>query len=131
MEKSESYQKSGIGLSLLKGVITAIFATLIGVLIFALIIKLAGLSSSVIRPVNQVIKGASIFVGTLVGLKGRKEKGLIKGLLIGLVYAIVSFALFSLLNGSFAFNKSLVIDILFLSAMGAISGALCMFILRK
>ena len=122
---------SGIGISILKGVITAIFATLIGVLIFALIIKLAGLSTSLIRPINQVIKGVSIFIGVLIGLKGRKEKGLLKGFLIGLIYAVASFVLFSLLNGGFAFNKTVLIDVLFLSTMGAISGGICMFLLRK
>ena len=129
METEKS--KSGLGLSLLKGVITAIFATLIGVLIFALIIKLTGLSTNLIRPINQVIKGVSIFIGVLIGLKGRKAKGLLKGLLIGLVYATTSFVLFSLLNRGFAFNKTVLIDVLFLSAMGAISGGICMFLLRK
>lgn len=131
MENSKSAEGSSIFLCVLKGVISAIFLSLVGILIFALAIKLAGISSSVIRPINQVIKGASIFVGCLIALRGRKQKALVKGVLIGLTYAIMSFVIFSALNGSFVVGRSLFFDVLFLSVMGAISGTICNFILKK
>lgn len=122
---------SNLWICVLKGVVTSIFSTLIGVLIFVFIIKLTGLSSGAIRPINQVIKGVSIFIGVLVGVKGRKEKCFLKGLLIGLIYAVSSFILFSILNRSFSLNISFLVDILFLSLMGAISGIICSNILKK
>lgn len=131
MEKENQTEISSLFLAVLKGVITAIFVTLVGVLIFAFVIKMTGISSSAIRPVNQVIKSVSIFVGTLLGLKKNKSKGLVKGVLIGLFYAIISFVLFSILNKSFALNITLLIDIVFLSAIGAISGIICSLILKN
>ena len=131
MEKENQTEISSLFLAVLKGVITAIFVTLVGVLIFAFVIKMTGLSSSAIRPVNQVIKSVSIFVGTLLGLKKNKSKSLVKGVLIGLFYAIISFVLFSILNKSFALNITLLIDIVFLSAIGAISGIICSLILKN
>ena len=131
MEKENQTEISSLFLAVLKGVITAIFVTLVGVLIFAFVIKMTGLSSSAIRPVNQVIKSVSIFVGTLLGLKKNKSKSLVKGVLIGLFYAIISFVLFSILNKSFALNITLLIDIVFLSSIGAISGIICSLILKN
>lgn len=131
MEKENQTEISSLFLAVLKGVITAIFVTLVGVLIFAFVIKMTGISSSAIRPVNQVIKSVSIFVGTLLGLKKNKSKGLVKGVLIGLFYAIISFVLFSILNKSFALNITLLIDIVFLSAIGAILGIICSLILKN
>ena len=131
MENSKTAEGSSIFLCVLKGVISAIFLSLVGILVFALVIKLAGLVSGLIRPINQVIKGVSIFVGTFIGIRGKKEKALVKGILIGLSYTILSFIIFSVLNGSFAINKSLLFDVLFLSLMGAISGMICNFILKK
>jgi len=131
MENEKTSFGQNIGISLVKGVITAIFATLVGVLVFAFIIKQTGLSSNLIRPINQAIKGISIFIGCLIGIKGRKEKSLLKGVLIGFIYAIVSFLLFSALNGNFNFNKSFFIDIVFLTLMGTISGVICSLVLKK
>ena len=131
MAEGEISFKKNLGLSILKGVITAIFVTLVGVLVFAFIIKQTGLSSNLIRPINQVIKGVSILIGCLLGTKGRKEKSLLKGVLIGVTYAVVSFLLFSALNRSFSLNASFFIDVLFLSLMGSISGAICSLVLKK
>lgn len=105
----------------LKGALIALVISLIAILIFAFIIKTIGLASSLISPINQVIKALSIFVGITFVLKKNKEKGLIKGLLIGLIYTLLAFVIFSILSGGFSFDKSLFNDCLF----GAITGMIC------
>lgn len=105
----------------LKGGLIATAISLILILIFAFIIKIIGISDNLISPINQVIKTISILIGIIFALKDKQEKGLICGVVTGLIYTIIAFVVFSILNGCFAFDKSLFNDILF----GAIAGAIC------
>lgn len=111
--------------AIIKGSLIALCFTLVGILIFAFILKFTNIPESVILPVNQVIKGVSVFMGVFIGLKKSKEMGLLSGLLIGLIYTFVAFLTFSILDGDFAFDKRLLNDVLFGSVMGAICGIIC------
>ena len=112
-------------LSILKGSVYALCISLVCVLVFAFCLKFTPLSESLITPINQVIKGVSIFLGVLLGLKKQKEMGLASGLLIGLVYTVVAFFAFSALNHSFVFDRTLVNDIIFGTIIGGICGIIC------
>ena len=118
-------------LTVLKGSLIAVAISLVGILFFAFAIKLFGLSDGWLKPVNQVIKALSIFMGVFFALKTQKEKGLIKGCIIGFVYTAVAFLVFSILNGKFTFDKSLITDILFGSIMGAICGVIAVNLKSK
>lgn len=104
-----------------KGVLIALCTSLVLVLVFAFLLKFTNISDSAIAPVNQVIKGISIFLGVFVGLKKCKELGLVSGLLIGFIYTILAFLVFSILSGSFTFDITLLTDTVF----GAVIGAIC------
>lgn len=104
-----------------KGVLIALCTSLVLVLVFAFLLKFTNISDSAIAPVNQVIKGISIFLGVFVGLKKCKELGLVSGLLIGFIYTLVAFLVFSILSGAFSFDITLLIDTVF----GAVIGAIC------
>ncbi len=123
--------KNTLLLSILKGSLVAVCFSLIGILVFAFILKFTNISDSVINPVNQVIKGASVFLGVFIGLKKQKEMGLVSGLLIGLVYTIVAFLVFSILDGCFVFDRTLLNDILFGGLMGSICGIICVNIKKS
>ena len=129
VRKSSSKGASSDGnkmiLSVIKGSLIALCFTLVGILIFAFILKFTNIPESMILPVNQVIKGVSVFFGVFIGLKKSKEMGLVSGLLIGLIYTIVAFLVFSALNGSFLLDKRLLNDTLFGGVMGAICGIIC------
>lgn len=112
-------------LDIIKGALCAIAISLVCILIFALFIKLLNISDKLIAPFNQVIKFASIFFGVKVSLKCNKEKGFLKGLIIGFVYTLLAFIIFSILSKSFCFDKSLFNDLLF----GTIAGIICGVIL--
>lgn len=107
---------------IIKGVLLATSVSLIGILIFALIIKFVGISSNLIMPINQVIKVISLFLGCFFALKTDSTKGLLKGLIIGFLYTIFAYLLFSLLSTKFAFNLTLLNDILFGTLIGGICG---------
>ena len=121
MEKTKKLKNNSLTVAMLKGGLIAIVVSLVCILIFAFIVKIFGLSDGVLKVVNQVIKVFSILIGTFAGLKKETEKGLLKGLLIGLFYTFFAFVVFSALNGKFDFDKSLLTDILF----GGITGAIC------
>ena len=87
--------------------------------------KFTNIPESTIKPVNQVIKGLSILIGVFIALKKSKELGLVSGLLIGFLYTIVAFVIFSCLGGVFAFDITFLTDILFGAVMGAICGIIC------
>ncbi len=106
---------------IVKGTLIALCTSLVLVLVFAFILKFTNISDSVINPINQVIKGVSIFLGVFIGLKKCKELGLVSGLLIGFIYTLLAFVVFSLLSGSFVFDITLLTD----SVFGAVIGAIC------
>lgn len=112
-------------ISVAKGVMVAVCISLVLVLLFAFLLKFTNIPESTIKPVNQVIKGLSILMGVFVGLKRKKELGLVSGLLIGLIYTIAAFLVFSCLGGVFAFDLTLLTDLLFGAVMGAICGIIC------
>ena len=110
---------------IVKGSMISIAVSLVCILFFAFIVKLFGLSDSSLKIVNQIIKAVSILAGTFIALKNFGEKGLISGLAIGLLYTFFAFMIFSALNGSFNFGKSLLTDVIFGGITGAICGVIC------
>lgn len=117
--------KNAFVFSVTKGALVAVCVSLVLVLMFAFLLKFTNIPESTIKPVNQVIKGLSILIGVFVGLRKSKELGLVSGLLIGFIYTIVAFVVFSILGGVFAFDLTFLSDILFGAVMGAICGIIC------
>ncbi len=124
MVKTENkYLKGKAVLSYLKASIIAIIVTLVLILIFALVLKLTGLSDSIITPVNLVIKAVSIAIGTII-LAKNGEGGLKKGIILGVIFTAIAFVLFSILNGSFNFSYGLLADFAFGAVVGGIVGVI-------
>ncbi len=117
--------------SILRGSAYAVCISLVSILVFAFCLKFTPLSENLITPINQVIKGISIFLGVFLGLKKQKEMGLASGLLIGFLYTIIAFFAFSALNHSFVFDRTFVNDIIFGSIIGGICGIICVNIKKN
>ncbi|HAJ78070.1 MAG TPA: TIGR04086 family membrane protein [Clostridiales bacterium] len=131
MEKTEKLKNNNFVLAILKGSLIAVASSLIGILFFAFIIKLFGITDQFLRPVNQVIKGISILLGVFISAKKYKQNGLILGAVVGLVYTLLAFVVFSALNGSFNIDKTLLNDVLFGGIMGAICGIIAVNVNKK
>ncbi len=129
--KSEKSFSSGLFLSVLKGVLVGLGVALVGILLFAFILRFTNISDKIIAPVNQVIKGVSIFFGVFIGLKKHKEMGLLNGFLIGLFFTVLAFLVFSILDGTFCFDRTFLNDIVFGSVIGAICGIICVNLKKK
>lgn len=120
-------QKNKVTLKALSGSIIAVIIAMISILIFAFIIKLTNLSDTLIKPINQIIKIVSIVFGVKFAVKRCNENPIILGLLTGVCFTLLAFIVFSLLNGGFTFDKSLLNDTVF----GAIAGAICGIVFSK
>lgn len=118
-------------LTILKGSLIAISISLVGILIFAFLIKYIAIPTEAIRPVNQVIKGISLLIGTFIALRKIDQMGLVNGLLIGLAYSLLGFLVFSILDGNFEFNRTLINDFIFGGIIGAICGIIAVNFRRK
>ncbi len=121
MEQVKKNENKNIVLSCLKGALISVCVSLICILVFAFFIKLTNMSETLIKPINQVIKVLSILIGVLFVTKKDKQKGLVKGLVIGFLYTILAFVVFSILNGQFKFDVTILIDLVF----GLLTGAIC------
>lgn len=110
----------GGSIEVAKAVGVAVAFCLVAVLVFAFIIKIAALPSSVITPVNQVIKAAAILLGCIVGLGN--DKGWLKGAIAGLLSVIFAYIIFSLVGGGFKWELTLLLELLFGLVAGVISG---------
>lgn len=104
-----------------KGVLFSIIISLLTVVIFAVIVKFANLSQKAVQIVNIFLKIISIFFGTLLAIKSGKQ-GLFKGSIIGLFFVLISYLIFSLINGSFAVNPLTAFDVIFCLVAGLLSG---------
>ena len=131
VSSKELQQKVPFFVSVLKGSLIALSVCLIGILIFAFVLRTFTISDSVIRPVNQVIKIISILFGVFLGLKKSSDMGLVSGLVIGLLFTIISFVSFSILDGNFDFGISLLNDCLFGSIIGGICGIIAVNFRKK
>lgn len=110
--------------SICKGVLCAVIGTLLFVLLFALIVQLSGMSSSVISPVMQVVKVICIFIAVAIAIKPAKSKGWLYGAVVGLLYMVLTFFIFSLLDGNFTIGFSALSDLLFQTLVGVVSAIL-------
>ena len=123
--KSFENKKSGLFGSIFKGSLIALCVSLLSILLFAFLLKFTNISDRFITPINQVIKGISVFIGVFVGFRKQKSMGLVGGLLVGLIYTMLAFLTFSLLDGSFVFDKVLFNDCIFGAIIGGICGIIC------
>ena len=119
--KSLTFNSRGLWGRVLKGTIYSLCFSLVFILVFAFLLKFTGITESLITPINQLIKGLSVFLGVFISLKKDKQHGLICGLLIGLFFTVFAFLTFSILSGNFVFDRTFFTDMIF----GAIIGGIC------
>lgn len=128
--KSLEVKNKSFILDIFKGVVYSIAISLVLILLFAVLIRFLNIPDSFIMPTNQAIKIVSIFLGCFWALRGT-DKGFLKGILIGLIYSILSYILFSILCGNFKFGFTTISDLIFSLVLGGICGILSVNIKSK
>nr|WP_122011626.1 TIGR04086 family membrane protein [Maliibacterium massiliense] len=106
-----------------EGVVVAALATLLFVLLFALIMKSADLKDNVIGPVNVVIKVLSVVCGLLwCALRGKFTMGWMRGLALGLGYCVLGTLIFAIVCKTGIAVGAFLTDAALCALAGAISG---------
>lgn len=109
---------------ILKYVLIGIITTLVGIVIFAILLKFVDVPSSAINYVNNIIKSVSIFIIVLLIRKNNGQNLLVKSIFSGCLYAVLSFIIFSILNGAFNFDLSVLYDIVFALIVSVIAAVM-------
>lgn len=128
MLKIKTKINSPVVSNVVKGSLIAVSVSLFLILIFAFLIKIFNIPDYLIKPINQVIKIISVFIGVLFALKKLPQKGLVSGMLIGVIYTILAFLIFSFLSGKFTFSFTILIDVLCALVIGGLCGV---FVVNK
>lgn len=99
--------------AIIKGALIGVVVNLLAILILAIILKFVDIPLNVISYVNNAIKILSIFSMMLCIKKFTSGNLLISSLIGGVVFAGLSFVIFSSLNGGFVFDATLAYDVIF------------------
>lgn len=123
----EKFKKnSSFVINLLKSAFVGVLVSVILVLVFAFVLKFVDLKDAVISVIDEIIKIVSIFVAVIYLIKRSPYKILYKSALVGAVYIILTFIVFSALRGHYSFGVSTIVDIL----LGTLTGAIIAIILN-
>ena len=109
---------------ILQGVLVAVLATAVMVVVFALIVSVFDLSDGVIHTVNQLIKVLSVGIGVFTCVSPGSERGLVRGAIVGGIYAAAGVGVYALLTGQSLSSTAYAADILMGIAAGGLIGLL-------
>ena len=107
-----------------EGVLVSIAATVLLVILFALLISLFDFTDSLIHTVNQVIKILSVGAGVWVTVYPASPRGLVRGALVGLIYMAAGVLVYALLTHQAVSLHAYLADILMGVAAGGLIGLL-------
>lgn len=110
-------------LNIIRGTLFSLLFSVVGVLILTIVAKYTDIADKAIMIINQVIKIVACTLGIFIGFRGEKG-GFFVGLIVGLLYTVLSFLIFSLLSGGLDFSDITIYDFLLGIACGVISGIL-------
>jgi putative membrane protein (TIGR04086 family) len=103
------------------GTLFALVLTLTGVLVFALIVKYAGVPDTVIKPLVQGIKALSIFTGVYAALKGIEKRAWMHGGILGIIYTVLAFFALSIIDKNFSITGGFFVEAAFALVVGIVS----------
>ncbi len=125
MAKARTKSVNSSYIDVIKGIISSLVMCILAILIYAVVLKSFSMSDSSIPYFNQVIKIAGILLASYYSVK--KSGKLYLGLVGGVVFIIITYLLFSAINGSPGAIAILGSDII----MGAVIGTVFALITVK
>ena len=96
--------------------------TIIGLIIFSLLLTYTNVSESTIPTVTIIIVGVSILIGSTITTINVKKNGIINGAIVGLIYILIIYLLSSIIEKEFSLNIYSIIMIASSIIAGAIGG---------
>lgn len=107
----------------------ALVISLLLVLIFALIVRLAGLDGTALTVGNYVIKAVAVLTGVLIGFR-TPAAGAVKGGIVGVLFTLLAVFVFAAADGFKSANFNFA-DFLTTIVTGVISGVIAVNLPRR
>lgn len=107
---------------ILKGSAFSIIITLIGLLIYSIILSYTSVAESTMPTIIIIITGISILIGSTISTSNIKKNGIVNGMLVGLIYITLIYLLSSIITGNFLLNINSIIMIIVSGLTGAVGG---------
>lgn len=117
---SGKIEESSNIMKICKGIFFSFIVTLISIFIFSVILTYTNVSEKIIPIVLIMITFISILIGTMIGIRRIKRRGMLNGAIIGGVYITLIYLISSILNTGFSLN----IYTFFMIIAGIISGVI-------
>lgn len=120
---SENISENGNNIKrIVKGSAFAIVITLIGLLVYSIILSYTSIAESTIPVTIIIITAVSILIGSTISTSNIKKNGIINGVLVGLIYIGIIYLLSSIITGDFLLNTNSIIMIIASLLTGALGG---------
>lgn len=120
---SENISENGNNIKkIIKGSAFSIIITLIGLLVYSIILSYTSVSESTIPTIVIIITAISILIGSTISTSNIKKNGIINGMFLGLIYIAIIYLLSSIVTGNFLLNITSIIMIITSVLTGALGG---------
>ena len=120
---SENISENGNNIKkVIKGSAFSIIITLIGLLVYSIILSYTSVSESTIPTIVIIITAISILIGSTISTSNIKKNGIINGMFVGLIYIAIIYLLSSIVTGNFLLNITSIIMIITSVLTGSLGG---------
>ena len=107
---------------ILKGSVISIILTIIGLLVYSVILANTEIGESTVNYVVMGITSISILIGSILSISKIEKKGILNGAIVGGIYVIVIYLLSSIINSNFNINLSAMVVSIIAGMIGGIIG---------
>lgn len=115
----------------LMGAVAAVLATVVLMLLLALLVEVFKMPTTVLPASTTVIKIASIFLGVIFTLRTVNSRGILFGALTGIFYIALTNLIFGLIETGLFSLSGIWLDLLLGAVLGGVSGVLVINTRRK
>lgn len=120
---SENISENGNNIKkVIKGSAFSIIITLIGLLVYSIILSYTSVSESTIPTIVIIITAISILIGSTISTSNIKKNGIVNGILVGIIYIAIIYLISSIVTGNFLLNTNSIIMVIASTLTGALGG---------
>ena len=120
---SENISENGNNIKrIIKGSIFSIVITLIGLLVYSIILSYTSISESTMPSTIIIITAVSILIGSTISTSNIKKNGIVNGVLVGIIYIAIIYLISSIVTGNFLLNTNSIIMVIASTLTGALGG---------
>lgn len=120
---SENIGENGNNIKrVIKGSAFSIIITLIGLLIYSIILSYTNVAETTMPTIIIIITAISILIGSTISTSNIKKNGIVNGMLVGIIYIVTIYLLSSIITENFLLTTNSIIMIIASVLTGALGG---------